>query len=82
MAGKKSVSLTESGPPAAFFDDVRSILQRARRQAYAASNFMMVEAYWQIGQRIVQQEQGGSGRAEYGKHLICDLSRQLAVEFG
>jgi hypothetical protein len=97
MAGKKTVSLRKPSPaadvanqrtlegampPAAFFDDVRGILLHARRQSYAASNFIMVEAYWQIGHRIVQQEQGGQARAEYGSHLIRDLARELGEEFG
>ena len=69
-------------PQATFFDDVRAILRQARRKAYAASNFIMVEAYWQIGQRIVQEEQGGKNRADYGSHLIAKLARQLGQEFG
>ena len=65
-----------------FIEDVRSILHTARRQAYAAANFIMVEAYWQIGQRIVEEEQGGNERAEYGHYLIRNLARQLGGEFG
>jgi predicted nuclease of restriction endonuclease-like (RecB) superfamily len=42
----------------------------------------MVEAYWHIGQRIVQEEQGGSARADYGAKLIQTLARQLGHEFG
>ena len=69
-------------PRAALIDDVRAILRQARRLAYAASNFIMVEAYWHIGQRIVQEEQGGKDRAKYGSHLIRNLARQLGEEFG
>ncbi|MBL9178270.1 MAG: DUF1016 family protein [Verrucomicrobiaceae bacterium] len=65
-----------------FFDDVRNILRQARQKAYAAVNFLMVEAYWKIGQRIVEEEQGGSRRAKYGRDLIRDLARQLGDEFG
>jgi len=65
-----------------FFDDVRSILRQARQKACAAVNFLMVEAYWKIGRRIVEEEQGGSRRAEYGRDLIRDLARQLGDEFG
>src|SRR5260221_12727605 len=74
-------SVALAAPQAAFFDDVRAILQQARRKAYAASNFIMVEAYWHIGQRIVQEEQGGKDRAEYGSHLIRNLARQLGEAF-
>ena len=69
-------------PQATFFDDVRAILRQARRKAYAASNFIMVEAYWQIGQRIVLEEQSGKNRADYGSYLIAKLARQLGEEFG
>ena len=65
-----------------FFEEVRTILQQARQKAYAASNFIMVEAYWNIGRRIVQEEQGGKDRADYGKHLIRNLARTLGEEFG
>ena len=83
MAVKKTAPSASVGlPHAVFFDDVRSILRQARRKAYAASNFIMVEAYWQIGQRIVQEEQGGKARADYGAQLIRNLARQLADEFG
>ena len=65
-----------------FFDDVRNILRSARQKAYSNANFLMVEAYWQIGQRIVQEEQAGKERAEYGSLIIRALSRQLGDEFG
>jgi predicted nuclease of restriction endonuclease-like (RecB) superfamily len=62
--------------------DIQNILHTARTKSYAAVNFAMVEAYWQIGRRIVEEEQQGRGRAEYGAHLIKDLARQLTVESG
>ena len=65
-----------------FFEDVRAIPGAARRKAYAAANFIMVEAYWQVGRRIVQEEQGGKGRADYGSFLVRDLARRLGDEFG
>ncbi len=74
--------LTRSEIPKSFFRDVRSILADARQRAYAAVNFIMVEAYWKIGRRIVKEEQGGKGRAEYGAYLIKELSRNLGEEFG
>jgi hypothetical protein len=42
----------------------------------------MVEAYWQIGRRIVEEEQGGAVRAEYGRQIIRNLARDLGDEFG
>jgi predicted nuclease of restriction endonuclease-like (RecB) superfamily len=42
----------------------------------------MVEAYWNIGKRIVEEEQDGKERAEYGKEIIKKLSKELTTEFG
>ena len=69
-------------PSSKFFDEVRTLLARARQKAYAAVNFAMVEAYWEIGRRIVEEEQQGKDRADYGLALIKELSRQLTSEFG
>jgi predicted nuclease of restriction endonuclease-like (RecB) superfamily len=68
--------------PAGFFNDIREILRAARRKAYGAINFAMVEAYWLTGKRIVEEEQNGKERAEYGTFLIKELSVRLAGEFG
>ena len=65
-----------------FYGSVRNILSEARRKAAASINFIMVEAYWRIGRSIVEQEQQGEARAEYGQTLIKDLSRRLGEEFG
>ena len=65
-----------------FFEEVRHILANARRQAYAAVNFVMVEAYWKVGRRIVEEEQAGNERADYGSFLISELSCRLGDEFG
>ena len=63
-------------------DDVRAILHDARGKAYAATNAAMVDAYWRIGRRIVEEEQGGAARAEYGSQLIRHLARTLGDEIG
>jgi len=65
-----------------FYQDIRDILDRARRQAYVAVNSAMLDAYWQIGKRIVEEEQGGVKRASYGHTLIKHLSVELGAEFG
>ena len=72
----------ELTPSADFFTDVRGILANARRAAYTAVNSSMVAAYWQIGRRIVEEEQGGAAKATYGDRLLPELSRALAAEFG
>lgn len=65
-----------------FYADIRQILQNARSRAYSEINRAMVEAYWMIGKRIVEEEQGGKTKAEYGKKLIENLSKALTEEFG
>lgn len=62
--------------------EIKSILANARQKAYAAINSAMVEAYWEIGKRIVEEEQGGENRAAYGKEIIKNLSLELTKEFG
>lgn len=64
-----------------FYGDIRAIIEQARQAAYSAVNSAMVAAYWQIGRRIVEEEQGGAKRAEYGQGLLKNLSTQLTKEF-
>ena len=65
-----------------FYDSVAEVLRAARSNAYRAVNFVMVEAYWNIGRMIVEEEQQGNERAEYGSALIKNLSLRLTEEFG
>jgi hypothetical protein len=59
----------------------RDIIVNARKLAYHTVNFVMVETYWKIGQKIVEQ-QGGEERAKYGDKLMDNLSVKLTAEFG
>ena len=63
-------------------NDLRSIVSKARSKAFAAVNYSLVERNWRIVQRIVEQEQNGASRAEYGKHVIEVASAALTKEFG
>lgn len=63
-------------------NDLRSIVSKARSKAFAAVNYSLLERNWRIGQRIVEQEQNGATRAEYGKHVIEVASAALTEEFG
>ena len=63
-------------------NDLRSIVSKARSKTFAAVNYSLVERNWRIGQRIVEQEQNGASRAEYGKHVIEVASAALTEEFG
>ena len=66
----------------ALYAKVREILVAARQRSYSAANTAMVEAYWRIGQRIVEHEQGGAQRAAYGERLLAGLAARLTQEFG
>ena len=54
----------------------------ARQKLYMVVNFVMVEAYWLIGKRIVEEEQQGKERANYGQELLKTLSVELTNKFG
>jgi len=62
--------------------EIQSILIQARAKAVSAVNVAMVEAYWLMGKRIIEEEQLGEGRANYGEGLIKQLSKDLRAEFG
>gem|GEM_PF-1699528 len=64
------------------YAEIRAVLEKARSSAYRAVNFAMVQAYWQIGYLIVEHEQEGKERAEYGKAVLEEISRRLTGEFG
>ena len=64
-----------------FYQGIKEILTEARNKVYRTANFAMVEAYWEIGKSIVE-EQGGEERAEYGASLIKELSKQMTRDFG
>jgi predicted nuclease of restriction endonuclease-like (RecB) superfamily len=61
---------------------VRTILTSARDRAYHAVNMTMVHAYWHIGRLIVEHEQGGRARANYGEAVLDNLAERLGNEFG
>lgn len=64
------------------YKEISSILRTARANAYKAVNFAMVTSYWSIGQVIVEYEQNGNERTEYGKAVLEGLSKKLTAEFG
>ncbi len=65
-----------------FIQEIKQLVLRGRQEAYAAVNQAMVNAYWKIGRRIVEEEQGGAERANYGKQILKQLSIALTEEFG
>ena len=69
-------------PRSEFYQAVVDVLQKARANSYRAVNFIMVEAYWNVGRMIVEEEQQGKKRAEYGTGLLRNLADRLIVDFG
>lgn len=65
-----------------FIDEVKRIINEGKRLSYNAVNNVMISTYWHIGKRIVEEEQQGKERAEYGKELIDVLSKELEREYG
>ena len=62
-------------------DDIRKIIEHGRRQAYAAANQTIVLTYWHIGRRIVEEEQQGEERAQYGKlkHWLSSWCQNMEI---
>jgi predicted nuclease of restriction endonuclease-like (RecB) superfamily len=71
-----------TGALEAVYRRIATALETARSAAYRAVNSAMVQAYWQIGQIIVEEEQQGKSRAEYGAGLLSELARRLTRDFG
>lgn len=65
----------------AFYKEIKEILISAKNKVYQTANFAMVEAYWNIGKSIIE-EQGGNEKAEYGIGLLKELSKQMTQDFG
>ena len=65
-----------------YVSDIKTILSQAKKQSYRAVNSVMVQAYWLVGWRIVEQEQNGEKRAGYGEKVIENLSKALNADFG
>jgi predicted nuclease of restriction endonuclease-like (RecB) superfamily len=62
--------------------EARQIIENGRKTAYNAVNTSMVKTYWELGKLIIEEEQLGKERAEYGKYLITELAKRLQKEFG
>ena len=65
-----------------FYQSIRQIIVEAKQKVVTVVNFAMVEAYWLIGKQIVEEEQRGAYRAEYGKNLLAYLSDSLRHDLG
>lgn len=74
---KKNIIIFDS-----LVSDVRSIIEEGRRRAFATAGQVAILTYWNIGRRIVEEEQQGNARADYGKGLIPTLADRLTTEYG
>ncbi|HNL08373.1 MAG TPA: PDDEXK nuclease domain-containing protein, partial [Chitinophagales bacterium] len=66
----------------ALFVQIKAVLDEARTKISRVVNSTVVQTYWSVGKYIVEHKQKGAQRAEYGKHLIKDLSERLVTEYG
>lgn len=64
------------------YQDIKKLLQSSKNKLYQTINTTMTQTYYDIGKRIVEEEQGGVARAEYGVALLKNLSQELIKEFG
>ncbi|MDR1004942.1 MAG: PDDEXK nuclease domain-containing protein [Prevotellaceae bacterium] len=64
------------------YDKVAKLIEQARQKVTTTVNLTMVHTYYEIGRYIVEDEQQGERRAEYGKALLKELSKQLTERFG
>src|SRR5258706_16425482 len=80
-ASREAVQHT-SGGYKVVLSGVVELLNAARRASARVVNSLMTATYWEIGRRIVEHEQAGKARADYGKELIQHLSRDLTTRFG
>ena len=67
---------------AQFISDIKAIVYTAKQKAYQAADIYQVVSNWLVGRRIVEQEQHGQERAQYGKHIVDLTSEALTAEFG
>lgn len=68
--------------PESLVSDIRTIIEESRRTAFAATGKIAILSYWNIGRRIVEEEQQGNTRADYGRKLIPLLADRLTVKYG
>lgn len=64
------------------YSSIKELMDNARNKVAREVNNILIQTYWEIGRIIVEEEQGNSYRAEYGKQLITDLSKKLTKEYG
>ena len=77
----KPIDNTETLPDE-FITDVRSIIENGRKKAYDTIIRTSIKTFWDVGKRIIEEEQKGKTRAKYGTRLIKNLSHVLTPIYG
>jgi hypothetical protein len=80
VSPKKPVVFDSAYPE--FVAQLVGLLEQARRSSARSVNAIMTGTYWEVGRRIVDQEQQGKRRAQYGKALLHRLAEDLTTRFG
>lgn len=75
-------NIIDASPVDTFVQEIKQLLYSARSYVASQVNTIMVSTYFEIGKRIVEQEQNGSLRAGYGENVLKELSEKLTQEFG
>ena len=78
----QTAALQEPGPYGDLLGGIAGVLEAARRTSARTVNAIMTATYWEIGRRIVEYEQRGKARAEYGEEVLVRLSQDLTRGFG
>jgi predicted nuclease of restriction endonuclease-like (RecB) superfamily len=82
---EKDITMIDSkripSPINTLYEAITQIIEEARKTVYRTANFTMVQAYWNIGRAIVEEEQNGKERAEYGKQVLKQLSEKLTTKY-
>lgn len=82
MTGKPNAPVQQDPALPSLLNSLRGLIRNARQQVLRNVDLVQVRTCWEIGRHIVEFEQGGSERAEYGKRLLEFLARDLTTEFG
>ena len=82
MADKKNMIIQPEDGKGTVIADLKQIIDNGRNLAYSSVATTALLTYWNVGKRIVQEEQGGQKRAEYGRRLLGNIAIELTKEYG
>lgn len=82
MTRKRALVPLSSSRYGRLVSDISGLLEQARRSAVRSVNSILAATYWEIGRRIVEYEQGGRARAEYGEEILVRLAEDLTAKHG